>query len=376
MQLRAIILLSIGVLVSVTLAVQKGDEFFTQPIRAKFDDNTIVWTTHAKARQQALDLGRRGVGYIDVTDVSHRSRPQRQTKFPTKPAHQKLVDPLLTQMSDENLLAYVTKLSSFPTRYYTSKSGVNAATWIKTQFETFAAGNENVDVKFFEHKWAQPSVIATLKGHGPLADEIVVIGAHEDSISFSGATAPGADDDGSGVSNVLEIFRVLVNSGIKFNRTIQFMTYSAEEVGLKGSSDIANTYYDANAKVFGVFQADMTAYVAPGKPQKINIIADYVNEDLTDFLKSLVPAYSTIPYVTSICDYACSDHASWYDVGYADVAVIEADPAGDIDPYIHSSEDTIDKLDFKFSLEYAKLGLGFLVEMALFTPESAPTSQF
>jgi hypothetical protein len=54
---------------------------------------------------------------------------------------------------------------------------------------------------------------------------------------------------------------------------------------LKGSSDIANTYYDANAKVFGVFQADMTAYVAPGKPQKINIIADYVNEDLTDFLK-------------------------------------------------------------------------------------------
>jgi hypothetical protein len=58
------------------------------------------------------------------------------------------------------------------------------------------------------------------------------------------------------------------------------------------------------------------------------------------------------------------------------VAVIEADPAGDIDPYIHSSEDTIDKLDFKFSLEYAKLGLGFLVEMALFTPESAPTSQF
>jgi len=34
---------------------------------------------------------------------------------------------------------------------------------------------------------------------------------------------------GSGVSNVLEIFRVLATSGIKFNRTIQFMTYSAEE---------------------------------------------------------------------------------------------------------------------------------------------------
>lgn len=55
-------------------------------------------------------------------------------------------------------------------------------------------------------------------------------------------------------------------------------------VGLRGSSDIANTYQEANAKVFGVFQADMTAYVAPGKPKQINIITDYVNKDLTRFL--------------------------------------------------------------------------------------------
>jgi Zn-dependent M28 family amino/carboxypeptidase len=34
---------------------------------------------------------------------------------------------------------------------------------------------------------------------------------------------------GSGVVNVLEIFRTLVSSGQTFNRTIQFMTYSAEE---------------------------------------------------------------------------------------------------------------------------------------------------
>eukprot|EP00029_Vermamoeba_vermiformis_P001811 TRINITY_DN12029_c0_g1_i1.p1 TRINITY_DN12029_c0_g1~~TRINITY_DN12029_c0_g1_i1.p1 ORF type:complete len:374 (-),score=74.17 TRINITY_DN12029_c0_g1_i1:47-1168(-) len=372
--MKVVIILLLGALVGFSLAVQKGDEFFTERIRAKFDDNTVIWTTNAEARQRAWDLGRKGVGYIDVTDVSSQRIPQRQTKFPTKPAHQKLINPLLLKMSDENLLAYVTKLSSFPTRYYTSKTGVDAANWIKTQFETFAAGNPDVDVKLFEHKWAQPSVIATIKGNGPLADEIVIIGAHEDSISFSGNTAPGADDDGSGVSNVLEIFRVLVNSGIKFNRTIQFMTYSAEEVGLRGSSDIANTYHEADAKVFGVFQADMTAYVAPGKPQLINIIGDYVNADLVNFLKSLVPVYSTLPYVVSYCDYACSDHAAWYEVGYPDVAVIEADPAGDIDPYIHTSQDTVDKLDFKYSLEYAKLGLSFVVEMALYNPVSAPTS--
>jgi len=56
-------------------------------------------------------------------------------------------------------------------------------------------------------------------------------------------------------------------------------------VGLKGSAAIANAYADKKAKVYGVFQADMTAYVAPGKPKKINIITDYVNRDLTSFLK-------------------------------------------------------------------------------------------
>ncbi len=56
-------------------------------------------------------------------------------------------------------------------------------------------------------------------------------------------------------------------------------------VGLKGSAAIADTYYKADAKVFAVFQADMTAYTAPGKPQQLNIIGDYVNKDLTNFLK-------------------------------------------------------------------------------------------
>lgn len=80
--------------------------------------------------------------------------------------------------------------------------------------------------------------------------------------------------------------------------------------------------------------------------------------------------YSTLPYVTSTCDYVCSDHASRYEVGFPAVAVIEADPAGDIDPYIHSSQNTTEKLDFKFSLEYAKLGLAFVVELGLYNPSN------
>jgi leucyl aminopeptidase len=68
--------------------------------------------------------------------------------------------------------------------------------------------------------------------------------------------------------------------------------------------------------------------------------------------------------VTFDCDYACSDHASWYEVGFADVACSE-----DFDsenPNIHSSKDTIDKMDFDLVLEYTKLGLAFAAELALY----------
>jgi leucyl aminopeptidase len=359
-----IILAVIGI-----VAAKEGlSDFHTKPIQARFDENTVVWTTHAQARQIARDLGHKGVGYIDVTDRDVPNHKQIARNFPSQPSQQALVTPLLAQMKASNLLAYDTKLSSFQNRYYTSDSGVAAATWIKQQFEKFAAGRKDIDVKFFSHAWAQPSVIATIKGNGPLANEIVIVGAHEDSINERGNpetnVAPGADDDGSGVVNVLEIFRTLVSSGQTFNRTIQFMTYSAEEVGLKGSADIANYYKQNNIPVTGVYHVEMSGYVAPGNEKQITILEDYVNKPLTNFLKVLTQTYTSLPYTTDTCGYACSDHASWYAVGYPDVCTAEAGPNGEVNPYMHTDQDTVDKLDMSYSLEFAKLALSFAIELS------------
>lgn len=37
---------------------------------------------------------------------------------------------------------------------------------------------------------------------------------------------------------------------------------------------------------------------------------------VTDFVKKLVDEYLAIPYVETLCKYACSDHASWTKGGY------------------------------------------------------------
>ena len=54
--------------------------------------------------------------------------------------------------------------------------------------------------------------------------------------------APGLDDDGSGVMVLLEILRVVVETGFKPQKNVQIMAYAAEEVGLLGSDQIAKDY--------------------------------------------------------------------------------------------------------------------------------------
>ena len=90
-------------------------------------------------------------------------------------------------------------------------------------------------VEFFNHTWPQPSVIGRLEGVGENKDEIVIIGAHLDSVNWKAenqdiSRAPGACDDGSGTATVMEIFRVITESGLTFNRTLEFHHYAAEEV--------------------------------------------------------------------------------------------------------------------------------------------------
>lgn len=89
------------------------------------------------------------------------------------------------------------------------------------------------------------NVIGLIEGSDKnLKDEIIVIGAHYDHLGMGGdeslskSKTPmihnGADDNASGVAGVIELARQIKNSNPK--RTIAFMSFSGEELGLLGSS--------------------------------------------------------------------------------------------------------------------------------------------
>lgn len=84
---------------------------------------------------------------------------------------------------------------------------------------------------------------------------------------------------------------------------------------------------------------------------------------MTDFLKTLVDNYADIPYTLTKCGYACSDHASWREVGFPSAFTIES-AFEDSNHHIHTSGDTIDKLSFDHMKQFAQVAVGFAVELS------------
>jgi len=301
--------------------------------------------------------------FIDITDhltLGDDPMPPFE-RIPGGPTHQDIVNPLLLRLSANNVASTVAHLSSYSTRYYTSPLGEQAVSWLISQYQSHIGGRNDIEVIRFTHTWLQPSVIARIHGTSA-SDEVVIIGGHVDSTA-SGGVAPGADDDASGSATVLEIFRVLATSGFRPERTLEFHGYAAEEVGLRGSQDIAQRYLQQGIEVAGMMQLDMTGYVRPGTARRIGTITDFTNPALTTFIRAVTDEYSLTPWQNTACGYGCSDHASWFRAGYPSCFVFEG-LFGNSNPYIHTVNDVIDNLDFEHSLEFAKIGVGFAVEMS------------
>lgn len=111
---------------------------------------------------------------------------------------------------------------------------------------------------------------------------------------------------------------------------------------------------------------DMTAYIKPGTEERIGIIEDFVNPDLTDFLARLVKEYNTIPSVRTKCGYACSDHSSWTSIGVPSAFSVEATFEDSNTGNIHTSRDTMDAEGFSFDhmAQFVRLATAFVLELS------------
>ncbi|KAJ3519552.1 hypothetical protein NMY22_g13144 [Coprinellus aureogranulatus] len=362
---------------------------------ANFDDNVAkglrlietaegvapVWMT----RQEKFQLLKDNKNFFDVTNTydpadlpsaannfqgARRPKPAAPPVAYAAPSKQDLVTPLISKISVDNMQLFLSNLTAFHNRYFESETGVAASLWIRDTAAQFgeAFPESKLEVSLFEHDFNQSSIIARFPGNDPNAP-VTILGAHMDSINLDDVNgrAPGADDDGSGSVNLLEALRVLTESGFQPESPVEFQWYAAEEVGLLGSQDIAKAYNDTGVQVKAMLQLDMTAFVKPGSEEVIALMPDFTNENLTNFVGSLIDTYSTLNFtINNPCGFACSDHASWDRFGYPTALPFESIFPDDANEIIHTSGDTEDVEGFSWShtLEYTKLAVAFAFELA------------
>jgi leucyl aminopeptidase len=270
-------------------------------------------------------------------------------------------------VSESELLTTITQLSTFPNRYHQHHAIHHSADWIRDLWADYADERPEITVELYSHPTTpQPSVILTIPGT-TRANEVVILGAHQDSTrsgcgSSSACVAPGADDDASGIATLSEVIRGAMAAGFRPQRTVQFIGYAAEEVGLRGSDDLASDYLAAGTDVVAVLQLDMTGY--QGSTEDIVMISDRTDPELTDFVELLLDTYFPgLVRGTTACNYGCSDHSSWNQRGFRAVFPFEA-RFGQYNPEIHSSDDTVATLNNSaaHAVKFARLAAAFLAE--------------
>ena len=127
--------------------------------------------------------------------------------------------------------------------------------WLVDQFTMMGISDIKQDT--FYHPGANKycyNVVATI--HGLYDTSIVYIaGGHYDTpISITSDRldtiySPGADDNGSGTTAVLEMARLLALPGNRPNCTVRFIAFDAEESGLLGSLHYAGEAYQQNMNI-------------------------------------------------------------------------------------------------------------------------------
>jgi hypothetical protein len=163
------------------------------------------------------------------------------------------------------------------------------------------------------------NVIGVLPGRGPLAGQVVVVGAHYDHLGYGIAQFSldpdsvqvihnGADDNASGTAALLEIARLLAARDDANRRTVVFVAFTAEELGTIGSQYYAehpvlphdSTYAMLNFDMVGRLRGDSLVVIGAASAEQLQEIVEAVN---SDFGMSL--AWQSDPW-------GRSDHSSFY----------------------------------------------------------------
>jgi leucyl aminopeptidase len=282
-------------------------------------------------------------------------------------------DPRIVRITDRVSMSHlettIRHLEAFGTRYTFSDSAKAAAGWLIEQFQEIGYSDVQLDTFQLEGR-AQGNVVVTKPG-GARWEEEVIIGAHYDSFVQGNAdpmvSAPGANDNATGVAAVVEVGRLLRD--VSLTRSVRFVLFAAEEVGLRGSADYVKKAKDRGDGIRFMLNLDQIGYTSERFKGTMLVLTGLPSLAFGEVAAQAVKDYGgLIPLrldgrgEIETWDCQCSDHQNFLDAGYPAVLFSERDPVSY--PYGHTVFDRIDRVDFALVAGVTRAALATMVIVA------------
>jgi aminopeptidase YwaD len=321
----------------------------------EYDEKSVfdgkVYTDHSQTYSKASNARKHGAaGVILVWDrINHQSGPDKEeleafggTAGPTDAG-------ILVVQVKENVVE--PWFRSAGKDLMDVERGINADVKPRSFAIPAVEVRENVDVERVVK--TVHNVVGYLPGE---TEEYLIVGAHYDHLglggqfslapSLTGTVHPGADDNASGTSAVIELARHF-SALPKPKRGILFMTFAGEELGLLGSSYYANHAELPLARAVAMINMDMIGRVRDGK---LYVGGAGTGTTLREELDAITPRFPLHVDYSDTSGYGSSDHTS-FTAKQVPVLFFFSGLHADY----HKPSDTWDKIDANAGIEVVEL---------------------
>lgn len=172
--------------------------------------------------------------------------------------------------------------------------------------------------------------------------EVVVVGAHFDSVGNR-----GADDNGSGVVAGLALASALADCPL--SHTLRFIAFDEEELGLLGAQAYVTQTRDID-EVTAMFNMETLGYDSDDDGAMLLVdCGEGTSAELTAEIEAAIDTLGLALQTGAACSPA-SDHGPFWQMGIPAVAVTEDffGDAADANPCYHAPCDDVDQINFDY----------------------------
>jgi hypothetical protein len=300
-----------------------------------------------------MDLGRR----VPKDEVLRRVAASHAHETALRTQGARMFEPIapavrdaVAHVSTGRIFGYAHDLFQFDSKFITEPGNLKAIEYIAA---TLRSWGYEPELQWFEARGVRTAnIIAKLRG--TVNPELIyVVSSHFDSVQ----RGPGADDDSSGTTALLEAARVLKDRPQP--ATIHFAFFTGEEAGLLGSREYVRRAVANGDRIVGALNNDMIGFA---NDHRLDNTIRYSNDGIRDIQHAAAFLFTGL--ITYDAKYYRSTDAAAYYEAYGDiVGGIGSYPILG-NPHYHQSHDVLETINQQLVAEVSKTTVGTLMLLA------------